>query len=156
MVSEKTCRTGDQNSHVVGNIAIVIPKEFLKSLWGGCMYCLESYPLKLQDLRTLAQTVSLPEAEEEPVKHYDLDPGFGINFMELFPGCRYVIKILDASFRQATPLLVQEGWTRHPERCREATFDGADGVVSSAQSLTLTEKHFGVIKAAMTQTSVPD
>jgi hypothetical protein len=56
------------------------------------------------------------------------------------------VSILDASFRQATPLLVQEGWTRHPERCREATFDGADGVVSSAQSLTLTEKHFEVTK----------
>jgi len=28
-----------------------------------------------------------------------------------------------------TPLLKEEGWTRHQERCREATFDGADGVV---------------------------
>src|SRR5262245_7145105 len=27
------------------------------------------------------------------------------------------------------PLLIQEGWTRHQERGREATFDGADGVV---------------------------
>ena len=29
-----------------------------------------------------------------------------------------------------TPLLKEEGWTRHQERCREATFAGADGVVT--------------------------
>src|SRR5215813_12154414 len=29
------------------------------------------------------------------------------------------------------PSLVKEGWTRHQEKCREATFDGADGVVRS-------------------------
>ena len=29
-----------------------------------------------------------------------------------------------------TPLLMQEGWTRHHEKSREATVDGADGVVS--------------------------
>src|SRR6516165_7486663 len=33
-----------------------------------------------------------------------------------------------------TPLLKEEGWTRHQERCREATFDGADGVVRPAKS----------------------
>ena len=38
----------------------------------------------------------------------------------------------DDMFRAATPLLGKEGWTRQQERCREATFDGADGVVSSA------------------------
>jgi hypothetical protein len=27
------------------------------------------------------------------------------------------------------PSLKEEGWTRHQKRCREATFDGADGVV---------------------------
>ena len=34
-----------------------------------------------------------------------------------------------------TPLLIQEGWTRHQERCREATFDGADGVVRHDETL---------------------
>src|SRR5215831_5903913 len=29
------------------------------------------------------------------------------------------------------PSLVKEGWPRHQEKCREATFDGADGVVGS-------------------------
>lgn len=29
------------------------------------------------------------------------------------------------------PSLVKEGWPRHQERCREATFNGADGVVRS-------------------------
>src|SRR5262249_19617725 len=29
------------------------------------------------------------------------------------------------------PSLVKEGWPRHQEKCREATLDGADGVVRS-------------------------
>jgi hypothetical protein len=29
------------------------------------------------------------------------------------------------------PSLAKEGWTRHKEKCREATFQGADGVVRS-------------------------
>jgi gluconokinase len=37
--------------------------------------------------------------------------------------------------RSGTPLLIQEGWTRHQERCREATFDGADGVVRYDETL---------------------
>src|SRR5262245_34226231 len=32
---------------------------------------------------------------------------------------------------EETPLLGKEGWTRHKEKCREATFEGADGVVRS-------------------------
>ena len=36
---------------------------------------------------------------------------------------------------RATPLLKEEGWTRHQERCREATFDGADGVVRQDETL---------------------
>jgi hypothetical protein len=32
--------------------------------------------------------------------------------------------------REATPLLKEEGWTRHQKRYRDATFDGADGVVT--------------------------
>jgi hypothetical protein len=39
-----------------------------------------------------------------------------------------------AGFRAPTPLLKEEGWTRHQERSREATFDGADGVVRPAKS----------------------
>jgi hypothetical protein len=31
------------------------------------------------------------------------------------------------------PLLEKEGWTRHQRRYREATFDGADGVVGPAK-----------------------
>ena len=34
-----------------------------------------------------------------------------------------------------TPLLKEEGWTRHQERYREATFDGADGVVRHDETL---------------------
>jgi hypothetical protein len=34
-----------------------------------------------------------------------------------------------------TPLLREERWTRHQERCREATFDGADGVVRHDETL---------------------
>ena len=40
-----------------------------------------------------------------------------------------------------TPLLIQEGWTRHQERCREATFDGADGVVRHDETLRLTDHY---------------
>ena len=36
-----------------------------------------------------------------------------------------------------TPLLKEEGWTRHQERCREATFDGADGVVTHDETFRL-------------------
>ena len=32
------------------------------------------------------------------------------------------------------PLLEKEGWTRHQTRYREATFEGADGVVRPAKS----------------------
>ena len=38
-----------------------------------------------------------------------------------------------------TPLLIQEGWTRPQERCREATFDGADGVVRHDETLRLAD-----------------
>jgi hypothetical protein len=31
----------------------------------------------------------------------------------------------------ATPLLTEEGWPRPQEECREASFDGADGVVKN-------------------------
>jgi hypothetical protein len=34
-----------------------------------------------------------------------------------------------------TPLLKEEGWTRQQERCREATFNGADGVVTHDETL---------------------
>ena len=42
-------------------------------------------------------------------------------------------------FRAATPLLKQERWTRHKERCREATFDGADGVVTHDETFRLAD-----------------
>ena len=29
------------------------------------------------------------------------------------------------------PSLAKEGWTRHQQKCREASFEGADGVVGS-------------------------
>ena len=41
--------------------------------------------------------------------------------------------------RCRTPLLIQEGWTPHQEKCREATFDGADGVVRRDETLRLTD-----------------
>ena len=41
--------------------------------------------------------------------------------------------------RLATHLLIQEGWTRHQERCREATFNGADGVVRHDETLRLAD-----------------
>ena len=41
--------------------------------------------------------------------------------------------------RRATPLLIQEGWTRHQKDAGEATFDGADGVVSSARRFRLAQ-----------------
>ena len=34
----------------------------------------------------------------------------------------------------ATPLLTEEGWPRPQEECREASFDGADGVVKDGTS----------------------
>src|SRR5204863_7862084 len=34
-----------------------------------------------------------------------------------------------------SPLLLKEGWTRHQEKCREASFDGADGVVDQPPRL---------------------
>ena len=37
------------------------------------------------------------------------------------------------------PLLIQEGWTRHQEKCREATFDGADGVVRHDETFPHTD-----------------
>ena len=33
---------------------------------------------------------------------------------------------------ETVPSLVKEGWTRHQKKWREASFDGADGVVRSA------------------------
>jgi len=41
--------------------------------------------------------------------------------------------------REATPLLKEEGWTRHQQRCREATLDGADGVVTHEETLQQTD-----------------
>ena len=39
----------------------------------------------------------------------------------------------------STPLLKEEGWTRHKKRYREATFDGADGVVRQDETLRLSD-----------------
>src|SRR5947207_12551825 len=36
---------------------------------------------------------------------------------------------MSRSIRMELPSSAEEGWTRHQEKCCEATFDGADGVV---------------------------
>ena len=53
--------------------------------------------------------------------------------MKTLSSGQYVV----AGFRACcpTPLLKEEGWTRHQERYREATFDGADGVVKNEEIL---------------------
>jgi len=40
---------------------------------------------------------------------------------------------------QGSPLLNEEGWTRHQEKFREASFDGADGVVAHAETLLVSD-----------------
>ena len=56
----------------------------------------------------------------------------------------YLLVFLTNFFGQDTPLLTEEGWTRHQEKYREASFDGADGVVDESEHLGVLHHPEGV------------
>jgi hypothetical protein len=40
----------------------------------------------------------------------------------------------DVKQERFIPLLCEEGWPRHQQECREASFEGADGVVAHTET----------------------